>query len=423
MSLVLVLSTPFVEMSGLLAESQKIYRIYGYILLAIIEAALIIIRGMQRSSRIFISPTSIFVIWCVLSLTWTQHLDLTAKRLLLLGLIYGGIFGGVCDLDARRSLGIIRIILASLLTLNIVAATAYPEVGVQAYQGHHLWRGMMAHKNIAGMVSAITFLFFVFDAGRIPLAARMVAMSASILFFVLAWSKTTLVSLPLALAAGSAILLVSRRYPDASKRLGRPAARSAIGLFGLVVIVLLIATVQQDFLLSLTDDTGKLTGRTAIWRPMIQFYLDHPFLGAGYGAYWNPSADPIAVAAGGSLAAIDQGHNGYLDLLTQVGLPGLALALYTAFAWPVGTILGMVNKAPQRAALVVALLVFVLVENFSESSLFADDAVGNGFLLLPLAYVQRFVLRRPEGTGRKDESEMISAARRRFNRQQRHHNG
>ena len=170
-------------------------------------------------------------------------------------------------------------------------------------------------------------------------------------------------------------------------------------LFVLVIVVLVILTVQRDIFLSLTDDTTTLTTRGAIWRPMIQFYLDHPFLGSGYGAYWDASdtrIDPKAIFK--AWKNVDQGHNGYLDLLVQVGLPGLVLALYAAFTWPVQQLATVIGREPQRAALIFAILVFSLIENFSESTLFADDALGNGFLLIALAQLHRIRLRPSNGS-------------------------
>jgi O-antigen ligase len=416
LALVLVLCTPFVEMTGILSEEQKAYRLYGYATLGLIEAALIPMRGWRRSLRIFSSPVSLVLIWSAFSLTWTQHVDLTTKRLVLLALVYGGVFGSVSDLDVRRSLGIVRIALVVALVMNFAVAIADPDVGMQPFGGSHLWRGIMGHKNIAGMLCSVTIILFTFDCAKVPVLARTAAIGAALVFFFLAWSKTTLASLPLASGAAGAVILAARQYPALSERWRRSAGLVALGLFGLIVVILLVATVQQNFLLSLTDDTGKLTGRTAIWRPMIQFYLEHAFLGAGYGAYWNPNVDLIDAAAGGRWANVDQGHNGYLDLLTQIGLPGLTLALCAAFVWPVRPIFDMIGKSPQRAALIVALLVFFLIENFSESSLFADDTLGNGFLLLALACVQRFGLRSAERS-KSGSGEMISAARRRERRQ------
>lgn len=415
----LVLSTPFTEMSGSLSEGQKAYRLYGYGLLALLQIALVTMRGWQRSLRMVNTPISWVIAWCVLSLAWTQHLDLSGKRLVLLGLVYCATFAGVCDLSTRRSLGIVRILLAAALLLNFVVAIVAPDIGTHTVDGLHLWRGVMAHKNIAGMLCSITVIFLAFDGSRLPVIGRALAIAATLIFFYLAWSKTALISLPLALAAGGGVALLGAGEPSFSETWRRPVTTGSLIILGLILLALIIATLQQDFFLSLTDDTTALTTRGAIWRPMIQFYFDHPLLGSGYGAYWDASANLVDTHArdAGMWKNIDQGHNGYLDLLVQVGLPGLALALYAAFVWPVGHLVAMIGRNPRRAALIVALLVFFFIENFSESSLFADDALGNVFLLFALAYVQRFALRSSKRSKSGGTGEMVSVAQRRESRQ------
>ncbi len=412
-----MLCTPFVEMAGVLSESQKAYRIYGFGALALLEAALIPLRGWQRSLRIVTSPVSLLVLWCTFSLTWTQHLDLTAKRLVLLGLVYGGVFGGISDLDARRSLGIVRIMLVAALALNFAAIFLVPDIGIH---GIGLWRGLMAHKNIAGMLCAFTVIVFAFSGDKLPLAARLSVVAGALVFLGFSWSKTALLTLPVALAAGGAIVLIGNREGARGDMARKRVVTTSYAVLAVVIIALLVLTVQRDLFLSFTNDTSTLTTRGAIWRPMIQFYLDHPFLGSGYGAYWDASDTLIDPEANKELwKNVDQGHNGYLDLLVQVGLPGLLLALYATFMWPVGLIADMIGKHPQRAALVVGILIFSLIENFSESSLFADDALGNAFLLIALAYVQRFALRSTRRAKTEGRGEMVSAAQMRSSRQRR----
>lgn len=419
--LALVLSTPFVEMSGAVSEGQKSYRLYGYGLVGLLQVVLVLIRGWQQTLRIVSTPISILFVWCVLSLAWTQHLDLTSKRLVLLGLLYLSTFASIYDLNTQRSLGIVRIFLVLVLALNFAVAIAVPEIGVHILDRVHLWRGVMAHKNIAGMLCAIIVLLFAFDCKKMPTAGRFAVIAAALIFFFLAWSKTALISLPLALSAGGGVALIGARQSASVEKWRKPVLIGSLALSGLVLMGLIVATLQRDFFLSLTDDTTALTTRAAIWRPMIQFYLDHSMLGSGYGAYWDASADLIASHArdAGMWKNVDQGHNGYLDLLVQVGLPGLVLALYAAFVWPLNPLVTMVSINPQRAALIVALMIFFLVENFSESSLFADDALGNAFTLLALALTHRFALRSPK-RGKSSRVEGGSSAAQLRERRQRH---
>lgn len=388
--LITVILTPFVEMTGEASPQQSACRIYAYAIAAMMQAVLVVMRGWRRSLRIYTSALAPFLIWAILSLIWTQHVDLTSKRLALLAVTYAGIFSAVCDLPYQRTMSILRAVIVTVLVLNFAAVIAVPSIGTHP---SGLWRGFMAHKNIAGMFCAFTAIMFVFDAAKISWTARLPVIIGALIFLCLSWSKTALISLPIALAAGGCIGMLGQ---DKTKHIHilRRSFRIAARVLPIVVIIALLAlTIEREIFLSFTDDTTAMTTRGAIWRPMIQFYLDRPFLGSGYGAYWDASDNLIDARAINRIwRNVDQGHNGYLDLLVQVGLPGLALALYAVLAWPLQQLSTMVDCRPHRAALIFAILVFSLIENCSESSLFADDALGNAILLLALAQLHRFRL-------------------------------
>jgi O-antigen ligase len=73
------------------------------------------------------------------------------------------------------------------------------------------------------------------------------------------------------------------------------------------------------------DDT--LTGRTVIWEVAGSAIAEAPWTGYGFGALWA-SGVPVTEAmwaAGGF--RFFHAHNTYLDLLLQVGVPGLVLGL------------------------------------------------------------------------------------------------
>ncbi|KTR84389.1 hypothetical protein NS277_04255 [Novosphingobium barchaimii] len=348
-------------------------------------------RGWKRSVLIYTTALTPFLIWAALSLLWTQHFDLTSKRLVLLAVVYAGIFGGICDLSYQRTLSILRVVLIAALILNFAVVFAMPDIGMHKST---LWRGFMAHKNIAGMLCTFTVIMFVFDGSKLPRPARLAVITGALVFLVLTWSKTALITLPIAIASGGAIALIRDRHSSFSDSVRKAFVTGSRVLLAIVIVALIVLTLQRDFLLSLTNDTSTLTTRGAIWRPMIQFYLDSSFLGSGYGAYWDASEGLIDPHANKELwRNVDQGHNGYLDLLVQVGLPGLALALHAALAWPLAQLATVIGRQPQRAALIFAVLVFSLIENFSESSLFADDALGNCILLIALAQLHRIRLR------------------------------
>lgn len=76
------------------------------------------------------------------------------------------------------------------------------------------------------------------------------------------------------------------------------------------------------------DDATDL-GRLDIWQAAVVMFLNHPFLGVGYGNYRFLSANLVPYAEQGSLEA----HNLYLEFLAETGLVGFLsfIALLGAF--------------------------------------------------------------------------------------------
>lgn len=391
----LVFTTPLVEMTQYGTAENRSYRIYGYAAVLTAQAVLVPLRGWKPSLLMMATPLLAAFAWFALSLTWSAHVDLTLRRLILLAAVYLGTTGAVCDLGYRKSLGIVRILLLLLLAVNFVSVLILPDLATQSARGATLWRGIMGHKNIAGLSCAALVLLFTLDPGRLRWALRLPVIVGALAFLYFSASRTPALALIVGGAFGVALSHKLAAKPAVRNRLPQAFTAAAMALAA-GLLVLLAMTVQREWLVALTNDQTALSVRTMIWRPMVQFYLDNPVLGSGYGAYWDGSSQLGSNRMFGGnawLGDVDQGHNGYLDLLVQTGFPGLALSLLAIVLWPLRRLAALHAHDPQRAALIIALIVFVMVENMAESSILADDSVGNLLLLFALAQVRRFELR------------------------------
>jgi O-antigen ligase len=85
------------------------------------------------------------------------------------------------------------------------------------------------------------------------------------------------------------------------------------------------------------------------------------------------------------VAQITSGHNGFLDLVVQIGLPGLLLALCAVIVAPMRVLLTDAGLDRSRRSLLTALVVFGVGHNLTESSLFDRDAAVHVFLMLAIA--------------------------------------
>lgn len=355
----------------------------GYV--AVLLAALVAIRPWRTPDRLLLLPWPHFVAlaWCAISLTWAIDPSAGLRRLVLTAIVLWSLFALVRQLGLPSSLAVVRAVLLAVLVANYVAVFAYPKIGIDGSMEAGLtstWRGIMSQKNFAGITCAMTVLVYMFDAAAIRLALRVTTVSAAGLFLFFTDSATSIGMCLAAVALGG--LMTWHRTRSGALRIAPPNW----AWLPLVIIAALFAhmAVAPQYYLAQLTDPGGFTGRTQIWSALIRAYSDRPWLGVGYGSFWDLGPDgPITTYATGWVTEVSQGHDGYLDMLVQIGAPGTLILLFAALVWPIQRLLGGIDH-PVRV-LGATMLFFCLGHNFTESSLFDRDALGQVFLLFATA--------------------------------------
>jgi exopolysaccharide production protein ExoQ len=112
------------------------------------------------------------------------------------------------------------------------------------------------------------------------------------------------------------------------------------------------------------EATQNLTGRVPLWQALIEQVWQHPWLGAGFAAFWSPVN--ISELASTAVSGRASAHNGYLEELVNTGLIGLTILM--AFC------LGTMTLALRRARrgdplgwLVFLFMVFYLLLNLTNA--------------------------------------------------------
>ena len=378
-------------LGGSAVGAGNLARQTGYLI--VFALAVAAIRPLHHPERLAVVPWPLVAAlgWCWLSLIWAIDPGVGLRRLILTTIVLWSIFALVRQLGYERTLMMVRCALILVLIANFATALLFPRIGIhQPADADGLagdWRGMMAHKNIAGLTCALTIILFSFDRRKLPYWAMGGGIGVAGVFLILSNSKTSMGLIVVAIALGFGVAAFNRRYAP-NLRLSRYAK---IGI-SIALVALLAAAfhfgMQSDTVLDYVSDPSHLTGRTSIWRPMVRYYLGNPTLGAGYGSFWNINAiSPIANDQIGWLRTVAQGHNGFLDLMVTVGLPGLVIVLTATFLWPLGRLLCRPGLRFASCALIAAVVIFCIAHNGTESSLFDRDAIGQVFLMLALALI------------------------------------
>lgn len=344
--------------------------------------------GTVRKPLDYLVPIPILITlgWCWLSVLWAVDSDTSLRRVILTTLVVFTTFWSTRALGYDKVLAVVRAALTLLLIANYIAVYANPELGthlenpLRTFWGPW-WRGIMAHKNFAGAASALTILFFLFDAKKVPATYKYPVIFFSGIFLYASQSKTSAGMVGIAILSGVVFKWFSGRLRN-------------ILIFLIVMFTGIFYVVEQIFADVIRDEylgPTAFTGRGQIWSTMLRYSADHPLLGAGFESFWNIGpASPVYHYGTGFTTVVTVGHNGYLDLLVTIGYPGLILAVYSLMIWPMMRLLVVPELLVERAGLICALLIFCIGHNFTESSLYERDAFVGVTLLFVTAVIKFF---------------------------------
>jgi O-antigen ligase len=193
-------------------------------------------------------------------------------------------------------------------------------------------------------------------------------------------------------ASGFATLFVlaAMRPPVGLRRylpIGVAVVVGAVIVFALAMLDLVpgLKTLLSP-IIGLTGKDMTLTGRTAIWAIISEHVRFHPLFGTGYAAYWVPAPGPgmDSYAFVWHMGAFYPGsaHNGYLEVLNDLGWIGLA-CLVGYLLTQVRQCLQLLSVDPDQAILYLALLFQQALSNVSETHWFSVLSVD--FVLTTLA--------------------------------------
>lgn len=256
------------------------------------------------------------------------------------------------------------------IPFSLVVIKYYPASGVSySWSGVKMWTGIALHKNSFGSMCSISALFFLWayfqrrDHTNLRVRYQRWADTLILLIalYLLSGAEKNSATAAATLSAGVATLLTLRLVRSAKRMVPKAAL--------MVLLIFLIAYgVAAPFqggsnVASLSAQLGRddtLTGRTDIWAAVLPAMAQHRILGHGFESFWTNARRQVYM--------ISDAHNGYLDILLELGAAGLALYI----CW----FLSSANKLYRTlatnynwASLSLSYLIMCLVFNVTESTL------------------------------------------------------
>ena len=363
--------------------------------LAIYVVALVILarRPAQALDTIKNNPLLIAIFALpLISVAWSVDPGTTFRR--AAALVMTGVF---CVYIAQRlpPEDFVRRLLLALFVggvLSLLYTIADPRQAIEhSMINTGSWKGVYGHKAILGRIAAIAVTVSVYVRPRHRWERPMRWATIAIFLFLSVKSQSRASWLMMMGGFAFMFLIAILR----NKRLSS-GVKLAIALT-LGFAVLAGAALAFNFIIGQFGRDDTFSGRTTLWAGAIAVAkASHPILGAGYRAFWTDAG-----AGGVREYVLDwarlpaHGHNGYLDVWLDLGVPGIIL--FTVFV--LVTIFRLARRVlrepgePAWAAFSIFFFVFLL-NNFSVTVAFKHTDIAWIFAVLACLYTHGCVTAR-----------------------------
>ncbi len=274
-----------------------------------------------------------------------------------------------------------------ILVVSLVLGLIFPDRIIEIGDDLSLknaWHGITLTKNQFGMTASIGVIIcanrFLAREGRAVWAVVGGAIAFACLIF--SRSNTSLFATVVAVLSMALMLRVPFVKPYVTHLV--IAIAGIIVLYELVILDMLPGA--HTLLAPVRGLTGKdatFSARTIIWEIVKDHIQWAPYLGSGYGAYWvGPlKTSPSYVFVFRMYFYPTEAHNGYLDIINDLGYVGLICLLLFLVTY-IRQALQLMKIDRNQAALYFGLLFQQMVMNMSESEWLARDTT---FTILILA--------------------------------------
>jgi len=282
----------------------------------------------------------------------------------------------------------LRIFFAFILTSCYIAVFIFPHIGIDSGLHFGSWNGVFSQKNRTGIIlvySLITSITLLISSKNMK--KMDIIMIIATLFFVLNTTSSTAILISTLCIFISLIYVIFLKYDK----------KIRIISFLFAAVIILASYYSLDYLINLiSNTTGKdmtLTGRTFIWDYLIdQNEGITLFLGHGYGYYWsefNTSLYKFYSAIG---FITTTAHNGYIDILLDLGYVGLLLFL-TMYVFSMGKYLisYLFLDVKKDALWGILILSCMIPYNFSESLFISYNSLGMIFIFCSTLYASKIL--------------------------------
>ncbi len=293
---------------------------------------------------------------------WSIDPVVTQRRAIAMALSSGFAVYLAIGFPGRRLPGVLMDASLLMAVASLIAVFAYPTMGLHHGVNDGMWRGVWYEKNQMGLVMVSGAIAAAAVLASWPERRRRawVTLALCTLLVVATQSKTSL----LCLAAGLGIVGGVWLMTKGGAAVGVAAVWAAVVSSGLLLIIL---TREPAAILTALGKDPSLTGRTDIWAAVMAYVSERPWTGYGYSAFWEVDSAPADFIRLQTGWPVPSAHNGWLDLLVQIGWPATLFVGLIVAAVTISAVIGLFGRGRREGAYGLAILAVFIILSLSES--------------------------------------------------------
>ncbi|MCZ6703703.1 MAG: O-antigen ligase family protein [Ignavibacteria bacterium] len=333
---------------------------------------------------------SLILLFSLASILWSEYSFITFKRIFQIIAIFLTCTSFLIYADSADDIiKPFKYILYPYLLLTVMIVFIHPGAIDPL---HHTWRGFTSHKNLLGQISIIAFILcyiiFRLEDTLLGKSTAVFMQVLSVVILVGTYSSTSIISLVF-LTGLASILSVDAIFR--SIHIGKSVSFIIFSsLITLIVGVIVWFPEYSSVIPQLFGKDTTFSGRTDLWEYLLTEASIYPLLGVGFSAYWVPESHHIMLMYKTFVWLPGQAHNGFLDILLQLGYVGLSLIVLMLINYFLKFI-----KIHKPHPWIMIILITIII-NFQESTIlrpgrFIDVMFIFAYMLLFINHFKSFI--------------------------------
>jgi exopolysaccharide production protein ExoQ len=294
------------------------------------------------------------------STAWSQDPSVTlwSSASLVATTAFGVYFG--TRYTVPQQLRLLAWMCSLIVTLSFFFAIFLPQYGIEQ-SSIGAWQGVFIQRNGLARIMVLAVFVFLFVRPKRFHSLRWLGIAASLALLFLSRSATGMIVCAMIVATLPLYKLIRARFNVVIP------VTLGIGLLLAGLLLVLMTDTAQAF--QLVNRSSDLTGRTELWSALLRSISKRPWLGYGFSAFWQGTKGESGSVLDAAGWMAGYAHNGFLDLMLQLGVLGLTtFVVGYLVVWRRAIRFQSSVPGPVPVWL-CTYLVFMLLYNLTESSL------------------------------------------------------